>query len=79
MENFTPSGVCSKYMEYKITDGVITNLHITRGCEGNNKAICKLVEGQPIEKLVDLLSNIDCNGKGTSCADQLSKALRRHL
>ncbi len=79
METYTPKGICSKLMTYNIVDGCITDLKIERGCDGNNQAVCRLVEGQSIDKIVKMLSGIDCNGKGTSCADQLSTALARHL
>ncbi len=79
MEIFKPSGVCSKRMTYNIVDGCINGLNIESGCDGNNKAVCRLVEGQSVQRIVGLLSGIDCGGRGTSCADQLSIALTKHL
>ena len=47
----------------------------TGGCNGNLKAIGKLVEGMPADKVIEILKGNTCGLKGTSCADQLTKAL----
>ncbi|MBR3023891.1 MAG: TIGR03905 family TSCPD domain-containing protein [Oscillospiraceae bacterium] len=77
--NFTPKGVCARNMSFDIEDGVIRNLKVTGGCNGNLKGIASLVEGMKIEDVVSKLEGIDCNGKGTSCPDQLAKAVRAYL
>ncbi len=77
--NFTPKGVCARNMNFDIEDGVIRNLKVTGGCNGNLKGIASLVEGMKIEDVVSKLEGIDCNGKGTSCPDQLAKAVRAYL
>jgi uncharacterized protein (TIGR03905 family) len=77
--NFTPKGVCARNMSFDIEDGVIRNLKVTGGCNGNLKGIARLVEGMKIEDVVSKLEGIDCNGKGTSCPDQLAKAVRAYL
>ena len=77
MKHYTyqPKGVCSRQMEFDIKDGKIYNFKVIGGCNGNLKGIAALVEGQDIKEVKDKLKGIDCNGRGTSCPDQLSKAL----
>ena len=77
--NFTPRGVCARAMNFDIEDGVIRNLKVTGGCNGNLKGIAKLVEGMKAEDVVTKLEGIDCNGKGTSCPDQLAQAVKPYL
>ena len=74
--SFTPSGVCSINIEYDIDDN--NNLHnvsFTRGCNGNLKAIGKLVEGKSANEIADILRGDTCGFRQTSCADQLAKAI----
>lgn len=77
MKHYTyqPKGVCSRQMDFDVEDGKIHNLKVTGGCNGNLKGIAALVEGQDIKTVKEKLKGIDCNGRGTSCPDQLSKAL----
>lgn len=74
--NFTPHGVCSTKIRFELDDeNKIHNLVFTNGCNGNLKAIGKLCEGKDASEISALLAGNDCKGSGTSCADQLSKAL----
>ena len=77
MEHYVyhPKGVCSRQMDFDVEDGKIHNLVVTGGCNGNLKGIAALVEGQDVKEIKNKLKGIDCNGRGTSCPDQLSKAL----
>ena len=78
--NYRPHGVCSTLIEYKLDDeGKIHDLKFTGGCNGNLKAIGLLLEGMEAEKAADTLRGNDCKGRGTSCADQLAKALDEAL
>ena len=74
-KTFQPKGVCSRQMDFDVEDGKIKNLVVTGGCNGNLKGIAALVEGQDINTVKEKLKGIDCNGRGTSCPDQLAKAL----
>ena len=77
---YSPKGVCSTRIEYKLDDeGRIHDLKFTGGCNGNLKAVGKRLEGADARHAADLLRGNDCNGRGTSCADQLSKALDEAL
>ena len=60
-------------------DGVITDANIIGGCSGNTQGLCKLIIGMNVEDAVSRLSGIDCAGRGTSCPDQLSIAMRQLL
>ena len=77
---FYPEGVCSTQIDYDLDDqNRIHNLKYVRGCNGNLKAIGRLVENADAVAVADLLRGNDCNGRGTSCADQLSKSLDQAL
>ena len=72
---FYPQGVCSRRYEITITDGIVEDIVIEGGCNGNLKGIASLVKGRKIDEVIGDLKGIDCNFKGTSCPDQLAKAL----
>lgn len=82
MQQYTykPSGVCSVLIEYELDDEKkIHNLKFTGGCNGNLKAIGRLLEGQDAQYAADALRGNLCKNRGTSCADQLAKALDEAL
>ena len=72
---FIPKGVCATQITFEIEDGKIYNLRFLGGCDGNLKAIGKLLEGQDAKKAASILKGNDCRGRGTSCADQLAIAI----
>ncbi|MDR1533780.1 MAG: TIGR03905 family TSCPD domain-containing protein [Planctomycetota bacterium] len=74
-----PENVCSTRILVETGDGVIREVTFENGCDGNGKALGRLLEGMPVEKAVLLLTGVDCEGRGTSCADQLAGGLRRLL
>jgi uncharacterized protein (TIGR03905 family) len=73
--SYTPQGVCTQNITFDIIDGKIHNLKFVGGCAGNLLAISKLVDGKDAKVVADILRGNDCRGKGTSCADQLAKAI----
>ena len=77
--NYVPQGVCSTKISFDLIEGKIYNLQFIGGCMGNLQAISKLVEGKSAEEIADILRGNDCRGKGTSCADQLAKAIDEAL
>lgn len=77
--NFTPRGVCSTNIHFELDGDKLTNVKFTSGCNGNLKAVAKLVEGRSAKDVAELLQGNDCNGRGTSCADQFSKAIAEAL
>ena len=74
-----PEGVCATAILVETRDGVIRDLTFENGCDGNGKAVGRLLKGMPVEKAVLLLTGGDCEGRGTSCAEQLARGLRRQL
>lgn len=76
---YYPQGVCSRSIDLVISDGLVDDVRFAGGCKGNAQGISNLVKGRPVEEVISLLKGIDCGGKGTSCPDQLSKALQEVL
>lgn len=72
---YTTKGVCSREITFEVENNKVKNVSFYRGCEGNLKGIASLVEGMEVDEVISRLKGIDCGGKGTSCPDQLSKAL----
>ena len=72
---FKPKNVCSTQIDFDIENNRIYNVSFQRGCNGNLKAIGRLVEGRDAREVADLLRGNDCNQRGTSCADQFAKAI----
>ena len=71
---FTPRGVCSREIDFEIDGGKLHSVSFIGGCNGNLKAIGKLVEGADARKISEILRGNQCGMKGTSCADQLAQA-----
>ncbi len=72
---YDTQGVCSVSISFDLDKGKLYNVKFTGGCMGNLQAIAKLVEGKDAKEIADVLRGNDCKGKGTSCADQLAKAI----
>ena len=69
-------GTCSRAIEVRIADnGIVEDVRIIGGCMGNTQGLAALAIGRPADELIKLLGGIDCGGRGTSCPDQLAKAL----
>ncbi len=74
MNVYKTSGTCSREIQYEVTDGILTSCRIVGGCPGNTKGVERLVVGRRVEEVVSLLKGIQCRN-GTSCPDQLARAL----
>ncbi len=70
-------GTCSQYIEVEAEAGRITSCRIYGGCDGNTKGLSQLVVGMRPEDVIDRLNGIQCGTKGTSCPDQLCRALEQ--
>jgi len=77
--SYKTSGTCSRQIRFSIEDGIVKNVRFEGGCNGNLQGIGKLVEGMRAEDVEKKLAGISCNGKPTSCPDQLAKAIRQAL
>ena len=73
---YRTSSVCTKEIKFDIEGDVITNEQFNGGCNGNLKAISKLIDGWTVEQIESKLAGNTCGGRPTSCADQLAKAVR---
>ena len=74
---YEPQGICPMQIIFNIDDDIITNIHFIGGCNGNLKAISKLVDGWTVDKIEEYLKGNTCGRKPTSCADQLAVAVRQ--
>lgn len=76
--DFRPRGVCSRAIHVDLDDAgaIVEGVSFVGGCDGNLKAIGKLVKGMPVERVIELLQGNTCGPRPTSCADQLTIALR---
>ncbi len=68
--------VCSKQIDFDIVDGKLHNVKYIRGCNGNLQAVGRLLEGMEAKRAVEILSGVNCCGRGTSCSDQLTRVLK---
>ena len=76
MNTYIPRGVCSRKINFEVdNNGIITTCEFVGGCAGNTQGVAKLVVGMKIEDVINKLNGIQCRG-GTSCPDQLAKALQ---
>ncbi len=69
-------GVCAIAVSFDLNGDVVTNVEFTGGCNGNLKAISKLVDGMTVDQIETKLKGNECGMKGTSCADQFAIAVR---
>lgn len=76
---YIPRGVCSQRMIIELEDGIIKNVRVIGGCNGNLQGISRLVEGMSAREAIEKLKGIRCGFKSTSCPDQLSIALEQAL
>lgn len=72
---YIPKGVCTKKISFEIESNMIKNVTFYSGCPGSQEAISKLIDGMSIEKVISTLKGINCKQRGTSCPDQLVKAI----
>ena len=71
--------VCSQLISFNLDGDVVKNISFMSGCNGNLKAISRLVDGWTVDQIEDKLTGIECGRRGTSCSDQLAKAVRAGL
>lgn len=75
---YRTENTCAQVIEFTLEGNVVTNVKFLEGgCPGNLQALPKLVEGMTVEEIEEKIGGINCGGRGTSCADQLAKAVRK--
>ena len=72
-------GTCSRQIDIELDNDIIRSVRFTGGCDGNTLGVAALVRGMKVEEAIARLEGIDCRGRGTSCPDQLARALRQAL
>ena len=70
-------GTCSQVIEISGENGTVADVRFYGGCNGNLQGISKLVKGMKYEDVIERLNNISCNGRPTSCPDQLCRAIEQ--
>lgn len=75
MYKYEPQGVCPMEISVELDGDIVKNVEFFGGCNGNLKAISRVVQGMEIEKAEELFSGITCGRKSTSCTDQMIKAI----
>ena len=78
MTTYRTSGTCSRAINYEVENGIVTKCQFIGGCRGNTTGVAKLVIGRKVEDVIALLKGIQCQN-GTSCPDQLARALEQSL
>ncbi len=79
MEKYTTSGVCSSEILFEVEDDIVKEVTFVRGCPGNTLGVASLIQGMEVHEAIKRLKGIDCRGRGTSCPDQLAKALEEYI
>lgn len=73
---YKPKGVCAQAIDIQVENGIVQSVTFMGGCMGNTQGIAALVKGMPVDEVISRLDGIQCGFKGTSCPDQLAKALK---
>ena len=73
---YQTKGTCSRQIIVELDGDVVRSVRFVGGCNGNTKGISSLVAGMKADEVIARLEGIDCHGKGTSCPDQLARALK---
>ena len=74
---YETQSVCARTIDFELDGNIVKNIKFYGGCNGNLKAISKLLEGQTVEYIETKLKGNICGMRGTSCADQLAIAVRQ--
>ncbi len=77
MNTYKTSGVCSREIQFEVENDIITHVQFVGGCNGNTKGISALIKGMNINDAISRMEGIECGMRGTSCPDQLAKALKQ--
>lgn len=73
---YETESTCAQMISFDIEGDVVSNIVFLGGCNGNLKAIAKLVDGWTVEQIEAALTGNTCGRRPTSCADQLARAVR---
>ena len=76
MTTYRTTGTCSRAINFEVENGIVTKCQFIGGCQGNTQGVARLVIGRKVEEVIALLKGIQCQN-GTSCPDQLARALEQ--
>lgn len=77
METYKTSGVCSRSIDFEVDGNILKSVNFNGGCRGNTQGVARLAINRPIDEVINLLEGVECRN-GTSCPDQLAKALKKY-
>ena len=78
MNTYKTRGVCSREIRFDIDGNTIKTVQFVGGCSGNTQGVARLIEGMDIDEAIQRIDGIDRGGRGTSCPDQLARALKEY-
>ena len=76
MFTYQTKGTCSQAIEIETDGDIVKSVHFIGGCTGNTQGVARLAVGRKIDEVIGLLKGIQCRN-GTSCPDQLARALEK--
>lgn len=76
--SYKPSSICAGQIDFDVQDGKVEKVRFYGGCPGNHIGIQNLVEGMPVDFVIDRLKGVKCGNRPTSCPDQLARALEEY-
>ena len=77
---YATSRTCSREIDFEVdNNNIVTSCEFIGGCMGNTQGVARLVEGMDVNEAISRMKGIDCNGRGTSCPDQLARALKQYI
>lgn len=74
--DYLTDNTCSKVISFDLDGDTVRNIQFMGGCDGNLKTIPILLDGWTVDQIEEKLTGITCGRRGTSCSDQLAKAVR---
>ncbi len=79
MMHYKTKGTCSREIFFNVEDDIIKSVEFVGGCSGNTQGVSRLIEGMSVTDAIERLKGIQCEGRSTSCPDQLAYALEDYL
>lgn len=73
---YKTKGVCPAEIVVKLNGDLVEEVKFSGGCNGNLKAISKVVKGMTVDEASEMFEGITCGMKSTSCSDQMVQALK---
>jgi len=75
--NYRTQYTCSSNISFDLNGDKVSNIKFFGGCDGNLRAIAKILEGKSVSEIEGYCRGVECGRKMTSCSDQLAIAVRK--